>query len=51
MPQSAVLQDFSEVPDTAGRKTRKRRRTQPVTKRFAIHANAIKSKTTIVLVR
>ena len=31
----------SEVPDTAGRNTR-RRRTQVIAKRYAFHANAIK---------
>ena len=33
----------SEVPDTAGRKTRKRRRrTEAIAKRFAFHANPIR---------
>ena len=32
----------SEVPDMTGRKTRRRRRTQAITKRFAFHTNAIK---------
>ena len=49
-PRSAILRDFlksgtplynSEVPDTAGRKTR-RRRTQAIAKRFAFYANAKK---------
>ena len=41
----------SEVPDTVGRKTRKRRiRPQAFAKCFAFYANAVKSKTTIVLV-
>ena len=48
--RSAILQDFlksgipiynSEVPDTAGRKTRRRRITQAIAKRFAIHVNAV----------
>ena len=30
----------SEVPDTAGRKTRRRRRTQAITKRYVFHAYA-----------
>ena len=31
----------SEVPDTAGRKTRRRRRTHAIAKLYAFHANAI----------
>ena len=31
----------SEIPDTAGRKTRRRRRTQAIAKRSAFYANAI----------
>ena len=31
----------SEVLDTAGRKTRRRRRTQAIAKRYAFHTNAI----------
>ena len=32
----------SKLPDTTGKKTRRRRRTQAVAKRFAFHANVIK---------
>ena len=32
----------SDIPDTAGRKTKRRRRTQAIAKRYAFHANAIK---------
>ena len=31
----------SDIPDTAGRKTRRRKRTQAIAKRYAFHANAI----------
>ena len=34
----------SEVPDEAGRKTRRRRRTQAIEKRYAFQVNAIKVK-------
>ena len=40
--KSGISTYNSEVPDTAGRKTKKkRRRTQAVTKRYTLHANAI----------
>ena len=32
--------EFPDIPDNAGRKTRRRRRTQAITKRYAFHANA-----------
>ena len=32
---------ISQVPDSAGRKTRRRGRTQAIEKRFAFHANSI----------
>ena len=32
----------SDIPDTAGRKTRTIRRTQLIAKRYAFHTNAIK---------
>ena len=38
--KSGILIHNSEVPDTAGRKTRRRRRAQEITKRYAFHANA-----------
>ena len=38
--KSGILIHNSEVPDMAGRKTRRRRRTQEITKRYAFHANA-----------
>ena len=31
----------SDIPDTAGRKTGRRRRTQAIAKRYAFHTNAI----------
>ena len=34
--------EFPDIPDKAGRKTRRRRRTQAIAKRYAFHANAIK---------
>lgn len=34
----------SDVPDTTGRKTRRRKRTQEISKRYAIQANAKKAK-------
>ena len=33
--------EFPDIPDNAGRKTRRRRRTQTIAKRYALHANAI----------
>ena len=35
--------EFPDIPDNAGRKTRRRRRTQAIAKRYAFHGNAIKS--------
>ena len=31
----------SDIPDTADRKTRRRKRTQAIAKRYAFHANAV----------
>ena len=31
--------EFPDIPDNAGRKTRRRRRTQTIAKRYAFHAN------------
>ena len=33
--------EFPEIPDKAGRKTGRRRRTQAIAKRYAFHANAV----------
>ena len=38
--KSGILIYNSEVPGTAGRKTKRRRRTQAIAKRYAFHANA-----------
>ena len=35
--------EFPDIPDKAGRKTRRRRRIQAIAKRYAFHANAINS--------
>ena len=48
--KSGILIYNSEVPDTAGRKTRRRRRTQAIEKRFAFHANAIKIELFLMLI-
>ena len=33
--------EFPDIPNTAGRKTRRRRRIQAIAKRYAFHANPI----------
>ena len=33
--------EFPDIPEKAGRKPRRRRRTQAIAKRYAFHANAI----------
>ena len=40
--------EFPGIPDKAGRKTRRRRRTQAITKRYAFHANAINIKNAVI---
>ena len=34
----------SDIPDTAGRKMRRRRRTQAIAKRYVVHANAVRKR-------
>ena len=36
--------EFPNIPDDAGRKIRRRRRTQVIAKRYALHANAKREK-------
>ena len=36
-----ICSDFPDIPDKTGRKTRRRKRTQAIAKRYAFHANAI----------
>ena len=41
----------SEVPDKAGRKTRRRRRTQVIAKRYTFHTNATKANQNVVNIK
>ena len=41
----------SEVPDKAGRKTRRRRGTQVIAKRYTFHTNAIKANQNVVNIK
>ena len=36
-----ICSDFPDIPDKTGRKTRRRKRTQAIAKRYAFHANVI----------
>ena len=47
---SRILIYNSQVPNTAGRKTRIRRRAQAIAKHYAFHAYAIKNKDEMVMV-
>ena len=47
---SRILIYNSQVPNTEGRKTRIRRRTQAIAKRYVFHAYAIKNKDEMVMV-
>ena len=38
----AFCSEFPDIPDSAGRKTRRRRRTKAIPKRYALQANAMK---------